>query len=214
MSTPDLDSQDLTARTRIRNAALRLFAERGVESATIRDIAKAADVSLGLIRHHFGSKDGLRAACDAYALNRIMEIKASVLLEEGIAHPGFLSAGQPAMPVLLNYLARSIVDGSPTAEKMFEEMVVLAEAWLSDHHVGQIRDRRAYAALLTSMELGGLAMRGQLCRVLDFDVLDPEGQLRLLRAKVDFYSNPVLSAEVAEQAHATLDRLQHQKVRR
>src|SRR6266542_759545 len=52
--------EDLTARARIRDAALRLFAERGVDGATIRDIAKAAGVSAGLVRHHFGSKEALR----------------------------------------------------------------------------------------------------------------------------------------------------------
>ena len=64
MSSPE----DLTARARIRDAAIELFAERGIGSATIRDIAQAAGVSSGLVRHHFGSKDGLRRACDEYAM--------------------------------------------------------------------------------------------------------------------------------------------------
>ena len=34
--------EDLTARARIRDAALRLFAERGIDGASVRDIAKAA----------------------------------------------------------------------------------------------------------------------------------------------------------------------------
>ena len=65
----DRSAEDLTARARIRDAALRLFAERGLDGTTIRDIAKEAGVSGGLIRHHFGSKDGLRSACDVYALD-------------------------------------------------------------------------------------------------------------------------------------------------
>lgn len=214
VSMPAPDSEDLTARARIRNAALRLFAERGVEGATIRDIAKAAGVSLGLVRHHFGSKDALRAACDTYALGRIMEIKEQAVLAGGIVDPGSFSAAQPAMLPLLNYLARSAVDGSPAADKMFDEMVGMAETWLADHHTSKIRDRRAYAALLIAMELGGLVMREQLSRVLGSDVLEPEGHLRLLSAKIDFYSRPVLSAKVAEQAHTALDRLQLPRVQR
>ncbi|MEZ5096013.1 MAG: helix-turn-helix domain-containing protein [Nocardioides sp.] len=58
---------DLTARASIRNAALRLFAERGPEGVTVREIATEAGVSPGLVVHHFGSKDGLRAAVDEYA---------------------------------------------------------------------------------------------------------------------------------------------------
>ena len=74
-SVAERSAEDLTARARIRDAALRLFAERGMDGATIRDIARAAGVSAGLVRHHFGSKDGLRAACDSYALDQIMRIK-------------------------------------------------------------------------------------------------------------------------------------------
>src|SRR5690349_9343727 len=61
------DEGDLTAKATIRNAALRLFAERGHDAVTVREIAAAAGVSPALVVHHFGSKDGLRATVDAYA---------------------------------------------------------------------------------------------------------------------------------------------------
>src|SRR3954465_4118441 len=69
-------SSDLTARARIRDAAIELFAERGVEAATIRDIAQAAGASSGLLRHHFGSKEGLRDACDEFALSELLRVNA------------------------------------------------------------------------------------------------------------------------------------------
>jgi len=47
--------EDLTARARIREAALRHFADDGYEGATIRAIARSAGVSPGLLRHHYGS---------------------------------------------------------------------------------------------------------------------------------------------------------------
>ncbi len=53
-------AEDLTARARIRDAALAQFAEYGFDRATVRGIAGAAGVSPGLVRHHFGSKNGLR----------------------------------------------------------------------------------------------------------------------------------------------------------
>src|SRR3954464_12699485 len=61
------DDGDLTGKANIRNAALRLFAERGHDAVTVREIAAAAGVSPALVVHHFGSKDGLRAAVDDYA---------------------------------------------------------------------------------------------------------------------------------------------------
>ena len=43
-------------------AARAQFAERGFSDATLRGIADAAGVSVGLVQHHFGTKDGLRQA--------------------------------------------------------------------------------------------------------------------------------------------------------
>ena len=67
---------DLTARARIREAALRHFAEEGYERATIRGIARTAGVSPGLLRHHFGSKEDLRRGCDEYVAEQLRRIRA------------------------------------------------------------------------------------------------------------------------------------------
>jgi TetR/AcrR family transcriptional regulator, regulator of cefoperazone and chloramphenicol sensitivity len=199
--------EDLTAQARIRDAALRLFGERGVEGTTIRDIARAAGVSGGLVRHHFGSKEDLRAACDAYALSRLVEIKEQAILEGQIANPAFLASAQPAVVGLLRYFARSMADGSPAAASMFDEMVDLTERWLAEHSQARIRDRRAHAAVLVAMELGALMLREQLSRVLGDDILIPEGNLRFLRARIDFYSQPLLSGELAAQVDTALDHM-------
>src|SRR5918911_3238182 len=46
-------------RERIFQTALRLFAERGYEQTTLRDIAGAADCALGLTYRYFASKEAL-----------------------------------------------------------------------------------------------------------------------------------------------------------
>jgi AcrR family transcriptional regulator len=50
-------------RSSILEAASVLFAARGYRGAGVRDIAQRAGVSLGMIRHYFGSKEGLYRAC-------------------------------------------------------------------------------------------------------------------------------------------------------
>ena len=45
--------------TRIQDAATRLFAEHGFDGVSVRDIAAAADVTVGSINYYFGSKDSL-----------------------------------------------------------------------------------------------------------------------------------------------------------
>ena len=71
--------EDLTARARIREAALKHFAEEGYERATIRGIAQTAGVSPGLLRHHYGSKEALRTACDDYVFEILHRVNAQIL---------------------------------------------------------------------------------------------------------------------------------------
>lgn len=201
---------DLTARARIRDAALALFAERGMDGATIRDIAKAAGVSGGLVRHHFGSKDDLRAACDSYALDQLMQIKEQAV-DGQLANASFMSAAHPTVLLLYRYLARSLVDGSPAAAAMFDEMVELGEAWLTTHNPGQMADPRGYSAVMVAMQTGMLMMHGQVSRWLGADIFTAEGHLRLTEALIDFFSQPLLSPELAEQARAAVAHLQAQQ---
>jgi len=190
---------------------MRLFTERGMDGATIRDIAKEAGVSGGLVRHHFGSKDDLRAACDSYALDQIMRIKEQAVLGGQLANPSFMSATQPTVLLLYRYLARSLVDGSPAAAAMFDEMVELGEAWLTKHNPGQMADPRGYSAVLVAMQTGMLMMHGQLSRWLGADIFTPAGHLRLTEALIDFFSQPLLSPELAEQARTAVRHLQAQQ---
>ena len=206
----DAAYEDLTARARIRDAALRLFAERGIDGATIRDIAKAAGVSPGLVRHHFGSKEALREACDSYALERAMRIKEQAMLEGQWGNPGFLQSVHPTMMLIYRYLARAMLDGSKAAAALFDEMVELGEQWIPRHLPGVSADPRAYSAVLVAMQTGLLIMHDQLSRALGADILSREGNIRMSKAVVDFYSHALLSPEQAAQAHAAYDRLQAQ----
>jgi TetR/AcrR family transcriptional regulator, regulator of cefoperazone and chloramphenicol sensitivity len=206
----DRSAGDLTARARIRDAALALFAERGMDGATIRDIAKAAGVSGGLVRHHFGSKEDLRAACDSYALDQLMQIKEQAV-DGQLANASFMSAAHPTVLLLYRYLARSLVDGSPAAAAMFDEMVELGEAWLTTHNPGQMADPRGYSAVMVAMQTGMLMMHGQVSRWLGADIFTAEGHLRLTEALIDFFSQPLLSPELAEQARAAVAHLQAQQ---
>mgnify|MGYP005996657953 CR=1 FL=1 len=59
MTDPRASFNDLTAKAKIRNAALDLYAERGEDRVSMRAVAAAANVTVGLVQHHFKTKDGL-----------------------------------------------------------------------------------------------------------------------------------------------------------
>ena len=60
----------LDTKTRIFNAALRLFATRGVENASMRDIADSAGINIASIYNHYVSKDQLLDACYDFFLEQ------------------------------------------------------------------------------------------------------------------------------------------------
>lgn len=120
-------SPDLTARATIRNAALRLFAERGADLVTVREIAAAAEVSPALVVHHFGTKDGLRAAVDTYAaqafdvLFDLGEQELAEILAGGksASLAEVFSSALPDGSPLPAYLRRLLLSNDPTGAALF-----------------------------------------------------------------------------------------------
>lgn len=73
-------------REALLQAALRCIISLGVEKASIRAIAEEAGVSVGLINHHYGSKEALVAAAYRHVADELLsQIEASVSEESGSA---------------------------------------------------------------------------------------------------------------------------------
>jgi AcrR family transcriptional regulator len=165
---------DLTARVRIRDAALKHFGEEGYERATIRAIARTAGVSHGMLRHHFGSKIDLRAACDDYVFRVLHRLNALLLDVPSTADPSLQNVNP-----LWRYAARSLVDGSPTAAPIFDELAAMTARRLApsvDPGLDQSAGRsRADAALVAAMVTAIPLFNEHLSRALGLDILSPEG---------------------------------------
>ena len=80
-------TEDLTARARIRHAALDLFAERGVDGTPMRAVAARAGVTVGLIVHHFGTKEALREAVELDIVDRFAEAIATAPWSSSVRVP-------------------------------------------------------------------------------------------------------------------------------
>lgn len=73
-------------------ATLELVAEKGVRGATVRDIAERADVTQGLIRHYFSSKEELMTAAYEHHMVRITDLTSAPLKEISADASGRLAA--------------------------------------------------------------------------------------------------------------------------
>lgn len=195
---------DLTARARIRDAAIDLFAERGPGAASIRDIAQRAGVSSGLLRHHFGSKEGLRAACDEYAMAKMSEVRERLMGPNAFADPALLAALHPTALRLQGYLVRSMMEGSSSA--LFDSAMDTGRAWAATAGI-ETEDLEAYLATLVAMKIGMFLMRDQVGRVLGEDMTVPAGHRRMLRASMEIFGRPLLTPEQVELGLKSLNAL-------
>lgn len=154
-------ADDLTARARIRDAAVARFGRDGF-GVGLRVIAADAGVSPALVIHHFGSKDGLRTACDEHVLARILEEKRSAI---GTAAPSEVMAKLATLEqyaTVFAYVVRCLLEGGTVAAHFIEGLVQDAEKYLVDAvdsgSVLPSRDPAGRARLLIAMSVGSLVM--------------------------------------------------------
>ncbi|WP_230312723.1 TetR/AcrR family transcriptional regulator [Nakamurella alba] len=119
---------DLTTRARIRDAAITLFATHGFARTTVRAIAAAAGVSPALVLHHFGSKDGLRAACDAH-ISDFFAASVDEVAGADLSTLAELMSARPAEP-LHGYVRQALVEGGPFARRFFDGLVEQTRRYL------------------------------------------------------------------------------------
>jgi AcrR family transcriptional regulator len=67
-------------RTRLLDAAMRLFIERGFGKVTVRDITAAARANLAAVSYHFRDKAGLYEEVLALGLQSVQEMNAEMML--------------------------------------------------------------------------------------------------------------------------------------
>lgn len=188
-------SADVTAAATIREVAMRLFAERGVDAVSIRDVAAGAGVSPALVIHHYGTKQGLREAVDARAGALFTDLLDSLGEPDDPQAAASLSAAflarLQAEPVLLAYLRRSLLDGGPAAAGLLAALFEATRAGLAElDAVGLLRpssDPQTRAAFLLVNDLGLMLLREQVHEVLGVDPLGPDGMGRWTETALEIY---------------------------
>ena len=111
----------------ILQAAIRLFGERGIDVTSLREVAKAAEVSPALVVHHFGGKEGLITAVDEAALQEFgtayragESAEGSDLLRQRAEQTARVMREHPEV---CTYLGRALVEGTPGSARLFRLMI-------------------------------------------------------------------------------------------
>ncbi len=185
-------STDLTARARIRDAAMHLFGERGFRSATVRGIAARAGVSPGLVVHHFGSKDGLREAIDDHLAEQIRQDKFATMTgnlgQDERATRAYAAEFAPALAYLARALTEDAVVGRHLYDRLFRDAVDYLRAGEEAGLIQPTSSPEARAAALLNAGLGQTLLQHHLHRVLDADD-ETDALMRISGPMLDLYTD-------------------------
>lgn len=121
---------DLTARERILQTALELYAQFGEDRVSMRRVSGEVGVTIGLIQHHFGTKDGLRRAVDGVVVDQIV---AALATADHSGSPAQVIAARDAAvrqmlernPVIVHYLNRALLEPDGRGASLLEALVEL-----------------------------------------------------------------------------------------
>jgi len=187
-------AEDLSTRARIRDAAIVLFGRDGFARTTIRGVAAESGVSPGLVIHHFGSKDGLREACDRHVIAETGE--------QGLrkAHPE--SAGRQIQDYLADpgqyateiaYIRQSLGDDSEAGHAFFAAIVqqtkAIIEAGIAAGTIRAFEDVDATAVVVASNSLAMLVLGKNAARVLGTSELGADMLRSLTLPALDLYTH-------------------------
>jgi AcrR family transcriptional regulator len=136
---PRATEQDLTAKARIRNAALDLFSRHGEDRVSLRAVAAEAGVAVGLVQHHFKTKRQLREAVDLLVVDYFAQTLAEV---PDAGSPSQTAAARDNAvrqmlhdnPPVVNYVRRALLEQSDEHRHLMDVLVDL-----TSREVGALR---------------------------------------------------------------------------
>ena len=192
-----LNREERSTVERIRHAALTSFAAHGTSATTLRAIAAAAGVSLGLVQHHFVTKAGLIAAVDEHVLSVVVTAMTQPIPDppaDSVAEVSSRMFGLFAnmfglfanRPDVTDYVGRALVDGSPLGIKIFDTLLNSGLArWHQRAERGETRpDLDLTWAAINSLvlALGTISLRFHIDRQLPEPLTTPAQLQRWLAA--------------------------------
>ena len=73
MRAPKTNPASADTRLRLIDAAAKLFADKGFQNVTVREICKASNANVAAVNYHFGDKAGLYRAVVTFAIQIMLE---------------------------------------------------------------------------------------------------------------------------------------------
>lgn len=146
-------SKDTGTKIRLLQAARKVFAERGLKNATVRDICDLAEANVAAVCYHFGSKEELYVA-----------VLKDYIEKEERRHPRDQGLTPRSTPVerlrayVRSYLLQIVGEGDPVDELLGRRLT--QEIIEPSQYFGEIFDRYCRSAHDLLLDIVGLLLPG------------------------------------------------------
>lgn len=166
------------------------FGDKGFKGATMKSIAAAAEVSVGLVQHYFGTKDGLRAACDERVLD-LIRIKTSMFDEGTLADPRSLATLLAMGPLVQHFLSRALVEDSPGMLRLVDEVMDITAQFLTEflpnRFAADSDQTHDAAAVMTAVNTSTIVLQSHIARRMGVVPFSEEALTRIGLATLDVW---------------------------
>jgi len=145
MTSPAVLSGDRETRERLLREAELLFADRGFDSVTVREICSAARANVAAVNYHFGDKLGLYREVMNAAISAMREVTATARAAgEGLAAADRLRA------FVTVFLHRLLAPGRDTIHRLIQREIADPTPLLDDLVEQGLRPRLDYLKAIVS----------------------------------------------------------------
>lgn len=191
-------------RNNIISVATRLFAERGLNGVSIRELSGAAEVSISMISYHFGGKEGLYSSVlqEQFAcFDQIEEIRDcnAEPLGKIEAYIRWLIRRHREHPYLLRFYASELTNPTPffpsivlpAIRKVIETLVEFVNQGMESGHF-----RKGLSSTDTVVAIVGMVIYYFLSTLATKELADlsPERDEQIVRHYMDLLTRGILAS--------------------
>jgi len=196
-----MDKNEL--RNKLILIATRLFAERGLNGVSIRELSKAAGVSISMISYHFGGKEGLYSSVlqeQFSCFGHIEEINNSdaEVLTKIEAYIRWIIVRYRNNPYLLRFYTSELTNPTqffsqivqPAIEKVFQILMQIVEEGISNN-----KFRKDLNPADTAFAIAGIVNYYFLSTSATQELIShlPERDEELIRHCMDIFTKGILN---------------------
>ncbi|ASR34247.1 hypothetical protein BAY61_03730 [Prauserella marina] len=185
--------EDRTAKAIIRDTAVELFGEHGVDAVPLRAVAQRCELSQPLIIKHYGSREGLVRAADEHVLGLLGNALEAAANAKG---SGVVSA--LGDPVVTRYVLRLLTSSGERASAAYARLHDFSRATVrrlhEEGHVAADADIDELATVLLAHDLSVLFLRDRIAETTGTDPLSPTGLTSWTATVARLYSGKAVTA--------------------